>query len=138
MDIVVIKTYDEYISAHIALGRLEEDGIRGWLKDEHSISINPVLSNALGGIKLMVRREDAERAIGILRTIVNESRASHPCPQCGSKNVELVTTPRKASNWLSFLLGFFTAGVTMPVDKVYHCFDCQHEYPGDDEAGAKE
>jgi predicted RNA-binding Zn-ribbon protein involved in translation (DUF1610 family) len=126
---VLVKTFDDYVSAHIALGRLEEDGIRGWLKDEHSISVNPVLSNALGGIKLMVLHEDAERAAGILRSIVNEARASHPCPNCGSLNIEHVTTPRKASNWLSMIFGFFTAGVTMPIEKMYHCFNCGHEYP---------
>ena len=138
MDIVVIKTFDEYVSAHIAMGRLKEDGIESWLKDEYTITVDPILTNALGGIKLMVVREDAERAIEILRRVVNEARATHPCPVCGSKNIELVTSPRKASNWISMIFGFFTAGVTLPIDKMYHCFDCGHEYPDDSTGNAED
>ena len=128
MGFVLLKAYDNYVSAHIAMGRLEEDGIKGWLKDEYTVTIDPILTNAVGGIKLMVAMEEAEKAAGILRRLDNEHKALHPCPQCGSLNIELVTTPRKASNWFSALWGFLTFSMAMPVDKVYHCFDCGHEY----------
>ena len=132
MDFVVISTYDNYVSAHIAMGRLEEDGIKCWLKDENTVTIDPILTNAVGGIKLMVAAPQAERASAILRILINESKALHPCPKCGSLNIEYVTTPRKASNWASALLGFFFTSYAMPVDKVYHCFDCGHEYPDEE------
>lgn len=128
MEFVPIHTYDNYISAHIAMGRLEEENIRCWLKDENTVTIDPILTNAVGGIKLMVVKEQAERAISILRTIDAEHKSLHPCPKCGSNNIELVTTPRKASNWISFLFGVFSASYAMPVDRVYHCFDCGNEY----------
>ena len=128
MDFVIIRSFDNYVSAHIAMGRLEEDGIKCWLKDENTVTIDPILTNAVGGIKLMVANSGAERAITILRTIDSEQKALHPCPKCGSLNIELVSTPRKASNWLSVLVGFFITSYAMPVDKVYHCFDCGHEY----------
>ncbi len=127
-DFVVVNTYDNYVSAHIAMGRLEEDGIKAWLKDENTVTIDPILTNAVGGIKLMVVSSQAERAAGILRTIENENNASHPCPKCGSLNISFVSTPRKASNWASALLGFFLTSFAMPVDKVYHCFECGNEY----------
>ena len=127
-DFVVVSVYDNYISAHIALGRLEEDGIRAWLKDENTVTIDPILTNAIGGIKLMVASSQADRAAGILRTIENENNATNPCPKCGSLNVSFVTTPRKASNWASALIGFLFMNYAMPVDKVYHCFDCGSEY----------
>ena len=128
MRFVLLQSFDNYISAHIAMGRLEEDGIKCWLKDENTLTIDPILNNAIGGIKLMVVKEEAERAAGILRRLDNEHKALHPCPKCGSLNIELVSTPRKASNWLSALWGFFTFSLAMPVDKVYHCFDCGHEF----------
>lgn len=66
MDFIVLRRYDNYIPAHIILGRLQEEGINCWLKDEYSVTIDPFLSNAIGGIKLMVAAAQAERAAGLL------------------------------------------------------------------------
>src|SRR5689334_18599460 len=131
MNFVLLQTYDNYVSAHIAKGRLEEDGINCWLKDENTVTIDPVLTNAIGGIKLMVEASQKEKAAGILRVIENEIKAAHPCPKCGSLNVELVSTPRKTSNWLSFFVGLF-ASYAPRIDMVYHCFNCGHEYPSEE------
>jgi predicted RNA-binding Zn-ribbon protein involved in translation (DUF1610 family) len=134
MDFVVVKTYDNYIAAHIDKGRLEEEEISCWLKDENSVTINPVLTNAVGGIKLMVIAEQADKAAGILRVIENESKAAHPCPKCNSLNIDLVSTPRKASNWFSVIMGIFFTSHAPKIDMVYHCFNCGHEYPPGDKA----
>ncbi len=67
MDFVQISAYDNYISAHIALGRLQEEFINCYLQDENTVTIDPLLTYAIGGIKLMVARNQAERAIQILQ-----------------------------------------------------------------------
>jgi hypothetical protein len=67
MSFVVISTYDNYIPAHIALGRLQAENINCHLQDEYSVTIDPFLSNAIGGIKLMVAEAQVERAISILQ-----------------------------------------------------------------------
>lgn len=128
MDFVVLNTYTNYVDAHIARGVLEEEGINCWLKDENTVTIDPILTNAVGGIKLMVVRSQAERAAALLEQLRKESKATLSCPQCGSHNIELVSTPRKASNWFSALLGFITFSFAMPVEKVNHCFDCGYEF----------
>lgn len=138
MEFVMIRAFDSYISAHIAMGRLEEDGIRCWLKDENTVTIDPILTNAIGGIKLMVEGSQAERATGILRVLENQHKALHPCPECNSLNIDLVTSPRKASNWASVFIGFFFTSYAMPVESVYHCFDCGHEYPVKDQQESDE
>jgi hypothetical protein len=132
MNYVIVATYDNYIPAHIAMGRLEEDGILCWLKDENTSTINPVLGNAIGGIKLMVASAQAERAAAILKELEAVRKASLMCPFCGSHNVELVSTPRKPSNWLMAIFGFLFASYAMPAEKVNHCFDCSKEYPPTD------
>jgi predicted RNA-binding Zn-ribbon protein involved in translation (DUF1610 family) len=132
MSFVVLQTFDNYVSAHISMGRLEEDGIHCWLKDENTVTIDPILTNAVGGIKLMVDASQSEKAAGILRVIDNEYKAVHPCPKCKSLNIELVSTPRKASNWFSFIIGLLFANYAPKIDMVYHCFDCGHEYPFED------
>ena len=129
MDFVLVQVYDNYVSAHIAKGRLEEEGMRCWLKDENTVTIDPILTIAVGGIKLMVEKSRSEEALGILRTIDNEYKKTHPCPKCNSLNIELVSTPRKIANWASFIAFGFFASYAPKVDMVYHCFDCGHEYP---------
>jgi len=131
VDFVLLNTYQNYMDAHIAMGVLEEHEIRCWLKDENTVTIDPILTNAVGGIKLMVEKEKVQQAGEILRNLRQEQKASIVCPKCESHNIEFVSTPRKASNWFSALWGFLTFSVAMPVDKVHHCFDCGHEFPAE-------
>ena len=128
MEFTLLQSYDNYISAHIAMGRLQEEGFTCWLKDENTVTIDPILTNAVGGIKLMIAKQEAKRAWEILERNRREHQALLPCPNCGSTNVELVSTPRKASNWASAIIGFFFTSFAIPVEKVYHCFDCEHEF----------
>jgi len=67
MRFVHLSSYDNYIEAHIALGRLSEAYINCHLLDEHSVTLNPFLSNAVSGIKLMVVETQAGRAAEVLR-----------------------------------------------------------------------
>ena len=60
MKFVPVWSYDNYVPAHIAMGRLKEEGINCWLKDENTVTIDPILANAVGGIKLMVDENKAE------------------------------------------------------------------------------
>ncbi len=129
MEYVVLNSYTNYVEAHIARGVLEEAGINCWLKDENTVTIDPILTNAVGGIKIMVVKQQAERAAELLARLRRESKAAHACPQCGSHNVELVSTPRKASNWISVLIGVFITSYAPAVESVYHCFDCGNEWP---------
>jgi hypothetical protein len=120
---VQVRAFDDYVSAHIALGRLEEEGIRAWLKDEYTISIDPGLTYAAGGIKLMVRKEQAERAAGILRRIENSGVEKNPCPKCGSLDVEKLVPRRSLLTW------FFSLFAAVPPPTIHHCFACGHEFP---------
>jgi predicted RNA-binding Zn-ribbon protein involved in translation (DUF1610 family) len=113
------------------MGTLEEQGIQCWLKDENTVTIDPILTNAVGGIKLMVDSTQAEKALSSLRVLQAQHKSLSPCPKCKSENIEFVSTPRKASNWLSAFIGLFFTNFAMPVDKVFHCFDCGHEYPAE-------
>ena len=129
MDFILLNSYNNYIEAHIARGVLEEEGIRCWIKDEYTVTIDPILTNAIGGIKIMVANPDAQRAWEILNQLKKEQKMAVVCPQCGSNNTELVSTPRKAINWLSAFSTFFLGDFAMTIEKVNHCFDCKYEFP---------
>src|SRR5688500_20378232 len=100
MSFVIVHSFANYIDANIILGRLEEEGIRGWLRDENTVTLNPIWTQAVGGIKLMVPESQAPRALELLQQFRRERQQQNACPACGSANIELVSTPRKASNWL--------------------------------------
>jgi len=131
MDFVLLQTYTNYIDAHIARGQLEEAGITCWLRDENTVTTNPIWSHAIGGIKLMVVKDELEEAKAILQTIRSERTGQYICSQCGSGNVEFISTPKKASNWLAAIASFFLGSYAIAPGKVYHCFDCGHEQEAD-------
>lgn len=128
MKFLAIRSYDNYVPAHIAMGRLKEDGIQGWLMDENTTTVNPILGNAIGGIKLMVPEPEADKAIAILIALEKKHNDSMACPNCFSNNIELVSSPRKATNWLSAISTFFLTNFAIAVEKEYHCFNCKKEF----------
>jgi hypothetical protein len=130
MNFVLLNTYSNYVEAHIAKGVLADAGINSWLKDENTVTIDSVLTNAVGGIKLMVSEKQVIKAREILENLRAEQKASVTCPRCGSHNVELISTPRRALNWLSAMVTFFLGSYAIATDKVNHCFICGHEFPG--------
>ena len=67
MNFVLLCSYNNYIDAHITMCRLDQENIRCHLQDEYTVTIDPFLSNAIGGIKLMVPAIQVERALQILR-----------------------------------------------------------------------
>jgi hypothetical protein len=67
MEFVQIRSYDNYIYAHIVLSMLQDSGISCHLKDEFTITLDPLLSPALGGMKLMVAAPQLQRALEILQ-----------------------------------------------------------------------
>lgn len=116
------------MDAHLLMGRLESEGIECWLQDENTVTINPIWTNAVGGIKLMVKKEDAVLARQIFWEIETSRKQAIGCPKCKGHNIELVSTPRKVTNWFSAIFTFFVGDYALTVDKVNHCFDCGHEF----------
>jgi len=107
----------EYSSeAQIIKGRLESDGIKVFLSDNLTIDTDPLISNAIGGVKLKVFSEDAQKAIQILRAIQKYSLDDEgnlvKCPDCNSEHVQLFSTIKDLKSFLSFIFGFMVG--TLP------------------------
>jgi hypothetical protein len=66
MNFVQIRSFDNYVYAHISMTMLQDAGINCHLKDEHTVTLDPFLSPALGGMKLMVYPSQVERAVELL------------------------------------------------------------------------
>lgn len=64
--LVVLRTFSDNVEAYIAKGVLESNGIVCILNDEIMSSVYPLTLTSIGGIKLLVRREDLDKAEEIL------------------------------------------------------------------------
>jgi len=126
MELVTVKTFDNYFSASIILTRLQAEGIECYLKDEHTVTIDPILSNAIGGIKLVVKKEDEEAVVKLLRAYHIGYMLSATCPECGSNSFSYITKP-KASNYLTAILTWMLSSYAMAPDYIYQCGNCGYE-----------
>ena len=63
MNFKQIATYDNYLLANMTMGLMTENDIKCQMKDEHIITMDPLLNAAVGGIKLLVEEKDYDRAL---------------------------------------------------------------------------
>lgn len=96
--LVTVATYWNVGDAEVAKNALDAAGIESFLDDENMVRINWLNANAVHGVKLRVRDEDADRAGEVLRepstaTGEEEDEELVPppgplvCGECGSANV---------------------------------------------------
>ena len=123
-----IRSYDNYISANIVLQKLEAEGIQAYLQDENTVTIDPILSNAIGGIKLMVYESQVERVAELLAAFEEAYKNAVVCPQCGSVNVQFIPQNSNPANWFSAIVTWLFGSYAIAVKKVYHCYNCDHEF----------
>jgi hypothetical protein len=133
MDFVILQSFNNYLDAHLLMAKLESENIQCWLQDENTVTLYPILTNAVGGIKLFVNKNDLSHARQIFWEVENNRKKTIECPKCKGHNIELVSTPRKAANWFSAILTFFLGDYALAVDKVNHCFDCGNEFANSNE-----
>jgi phage FluMu protein Com len=94
------------------------------LKDENIVTIDPLLSPAVGGIKLMVEESDYDAAKGLIIEAENAYLKEIPCPNCKSHSLvveEKINRPvglwGKVKNMIAF-------GQTETYSKKYRCKNC--------------
>ncbi|EDP98523.1 DUF2007 domain-containing protein [Kordia algicida OT-1] len=117
-DFYTVASFEYTAEAQVMKGKFMSHGIEVFLKDEHTIDVDPLVSHAIGGVKLQVHLQDKEAAIELyneLREYEVDRRGSRIiCSACGGNRV-LVAPPRK--NLLYLLFPFFEP-------KRYLCNDC--------------
>jgi hypothetical protein len=93
--LITLQRYRDMPPAFVAKSILDSAGIESFLSDENALGMNWLISNAVGGIKLLAREEDAEAAKALLEEGAPEKfdvegvgEYEQPkCPKCGSRDV---------------------------------------------------
>ena len=126
MALAKIRAYDNYFTANIILTKMQAAGIECYLLDEFTVTIDPLLSNAIGGIKLVVRENDETRARNLLRQFDKEYQQAATCPHCGSNNFVYIAKPG-AKNFLTAVFTWLFSSYAAAPDYVYQCGNCGYE-----------
>lgn len=128
MTFVPLRTFDNYIEANIVMNMLIASGINAHLKDELTITIDPLLSPALGGMKLMVHYSQIERAWELLEDAEQQYLKSIPCPVCKAHSLSIVSITKKYTCRLSALINMLISGKSVELIKKYQCANCGYDF----------
>ncbi len=128
MELITIRTFENYFSANILLTKLRDAGIQCYLKDEFTVTMDPLLSNAVGGIKVVINKRDEQEVINLLQHFDEEYRRHVLCPKCGSHNIDRVPK-RTAANMITAILSWLFSDYAVSAENVYKCENCGYESP---------
>ncbi len=131
---VMIRRYRDLPDASIAKSVLDSAGIESILVDENIVRLDWLWSNLVGGIKLLVREEDADTANRLLNQNVLEKfnvegvgEYEQPrCPRCESLDVAFGELDKRIA------YGGMFVGLPIPIrNKGWKCHACGHEWKDD-------
>jgi len=89
--LITIDRCTSPIEAHILAGRLQAEGIRVFVANEHHVGANWFMSNALQGVQVQVVAAQAEQALGVLARLRAgefaefDGAEAEMCPHCGAE-----------------------------------------------------
>ncbi len=105
----ILAVFNYSTEAHVTKSRLDSDGFKTMLMDETTIDTDPLVSNAIGGVKLLVHKKDFEKAALVwneIRTYQKDADGNEiSCPNCKSTRVLVAEAQRK--NIFYMLFPFF-------------------------------
>jgi len=128
MDYIEIRSFDNYIEANIVLNMLRSSSINCHLKDENIVTIDPLLSPAIGGMKLMVHHSDVETAWDLMDKAEHEYLKSIPCPVCKHHSLIKEVVTKKHSCKLGALASMLLNGHSVEVTQQYKCTNCGYDF----------
>lgn len=138
---VTVATFGHLLDAQLCKATLVAGGLRAFLPDEHTLSLNPHYIGAAQGIRVQVAEADRDRALSLLRA-ASEARAAAEqeereeenrsdwdgdadheegprCPACGRRYCYFEWTPIQKV-FILILLGI----PLMVLKKKWHCRAC--------------
>ncbi len=116
----VLAVFEYSTEAQLIKAKLDSENIQTMLMDEKTIDSDPLISQAIGGVKLLVHNDDLNKASEVYNQIRNyvkdENGNAIVCPKCSSTKILIADLERK--NLFFMLFPFFES-------KKYICNDCK-------------
>lgn len=118
-EFTTIAIFEYVADVQVLKAKLESEGIPVFLKDENILNTDPMISYAIGGVKLQVYTKDKNRAKAIydaIRAYATDSEGNPIiCPNCGASRSEVYHTRK------GILLKLFP----FLEKKRYRCLSCE-------------
>ena len=119
-DFTILALFEYSTEAQVIKAKLDSEGINTMLMDEKTVDSDPLISQAIGGVKLLVHNSDLERAIVIYNDLrsyqKDDSGNDIHCPKCNSTKILVADLQRK--NLFFMLFPFFES-------RKFICNDCK-------------
>lgn len=127
-----IARFQYSTEAQIIKGRLEAEGVQVFLSDNFTIETDPLVSNAIGGIKMKVLSKDAMKAQHILNSIhkysIDDNGNAIHCPNCNSEKIDLFSTIKDFKSFFGFVFGVLFGTLPITAKHKYKCEICKTEF----------
>ncbi len=105
----ILTVFEYSTEAQVIKAKLESENVRVMFADEKTIDSDPLLSQAIGGVKLLVHNEDLEKAVEIYNNIRAYEKDKWGneihCMACDSTRILFAPLQRK--NLFYMLFPFF-------------------------------
>jgi hypothetical protein len=103
----LIGRYQYSSEAIIFKGKLESEGIEVFMRDNNTVDTNPLYSNAIGGVKLFVNRNDSLKAKDVISQVsqysLDENSKLLKCSNCGAEQIDMVTSIKDLKSLFVFV-----------------------------------
>lgn len=127
---VTLAQFSTAPEAHILRARLESHEIPAIVADEHLVTMDWLISNAIGGVRVRVPRTYLEQASCIVAelesgkyTLASEDEIKK-CPRCRANNVK-----ENRRSWKVSFLALFLFNFPLPFrSNAYKCLQCGHTW----------
>jgi hypothetical protein len=131
-ELIVVRSFSQPHEAHLACSALQAAGLAATVADANIVAMDWLYSNAVGGVKVLVRAEDESAAREVLDTPAAVERSDEPepanvaetveapCPRCGGQGAVNIAYGRRIAV-LSWLL---TSVPLFPVWRKRRCQAC--------------
>lgn len=129
---VTIARFQYSSEAHIFRGKLESEGIKVYMADDITIDTDPLMSHAIGGVKLKVSKAQEQKAIEVLKSIhkysLDDNLQPITCPNCNSEKVDYLSTIKDFKSLIIYLFSFLIAILPFSIRYTYRCENCKTEF----------
>ncbi|MFC5682304.1 putative signal transducing protein [Flavobacterium sp. MAHUQ-51] len=127
-----VGIYQYSSEAIIFKGKLESEGITVYMKDNYTIDANPLYSNAVGGVKLLVSKKDYTKAMEIISQIseysLDDQNTLMKCPNCGTAQINMVTSIKDFKSLFIYLFSLLLGLLPFYSKQKYKCNKCNFEF----------
>ncbi len=113
--------------AIILKGKIESEGITVFMFDNNTVDTDPLVSNAIGGVKLFVHTENAEKA-KIMVAEFNSINQNISCPFCNSSNVKNDFEIENLKSLLAYIKSSFLTTFNSSKKNKFYCSNCNSNF----------